>query len=317
VKEDLVKPVTGVPTQAEQTRVVEQLDAMIKNLAIKPLERKFESPKGGGGGGQCSPKLPTEAELRLLKDLQLAVNKSTKTIDAEQVKDKPKLVALGNRQGELRTLLDETLKKSSGGQMKLGPEPDPKDALAEEVGKEQLDKAELVDDLLQGAPDPEKIMKGTADVGSRMARSRQRLALNNDPGKTTQLIQDRILADLDGLIEQARKQECQPGQPDQQMAQKPGEKQGSRPTGVQAVNAGKKPGSKPNAGSSPAANSSAPGPAATNTDLSQAIEESSKEWGRLSPRTRDAVLEGSSEQVLEKYRKLVEDYYRGVSTERQ
>jgi len=29
------------------------------------------------------------------------------------------------------------------------------------------------------------------------------------------------------------------------------------------------------------------------------------------------VLEGSSEQVLEKYRKLVEDYYRGVSTERQ
>jgi hypothetical protein len=102
VKEDLVKPVTGVPTQAEQTRVVEQLDAMIKNLAIKPLERKFESPKGGGGGGQCSPKLPTEAELRLLKDLQLAVNKSTKTIDAEQVKDKPKLVALGNRQGELR-----------------------------------------------------------------------------------------------------------------------------------------------------------------------------------------------------------------------
>jgi hypothetical protein len=317
VKDDLAKPATGVPTQAEQVRVVEQLDAMIKNLAIKPLERKFESRGGGGGGGQCAPKLPTEAELRLLKDLQLAINKSTKKIDAEPVKDQPKLLALGNRQGELRNLLDETLKKSSGGQMKLGPEPDPKDALAEEVGKEQLDKAELVDDLLQGAPDPEKIMKGTADVGSRMARSRQRLALSNDPGKTTQLIQDRIIADLDGLIEQARKQECQPGQPDQQMAQKPGEKMGARPTGVKAENAGAKPGQPKQGGSSPAANSGAPGPAATNTDLSQAIEESSKEWGRISPRARDAVLEGASEQPLEKYKKLIDDYYRGVATERQ
>jgi len=296
---------------------VEQLEAMIRNLAVKPLERKFESAKGGGGGGPCGPKLPTEAELRLLKDLQLAVNKSTKTIDAEKVKDQPKLVALGNRQGELRNLLDETIKKASNGNVTLGPEPDPKEQLPEEAGKEQVEKQELGDDLLQGAPDPEKIMKGTADVGSRMARSRQRLALSSDPGKTTQLIQDRIILDLDGLIDQARKQECQPGQPDPQMAQKPGEKKEQRPTGVQANNQGKPGQAKPSQGKTPAANSSPPGPAATNTDLSQAINESSREWGKLSPRTRDADLEGASEQVLEKYRKLVEDYYRGVSTERQ
>ncbi|MGB7161222.1 MAG: hypothetical protein WBD40_24395 [Tepidisphaeraceae bacterium] len=318
VKTDLAKPETGVPTRAEQTRVVEQLDAMIKNLAIKPLERKFESRGGGGGGGQCAPKLPTEAELRLLKDLQLAVNKSTKTIDAEKVKDQPKLLALGSRQGELRSLLDETLQKASGGEVKLGPEPDPKDQLPEEAGKELIEKQELVDDLLQGAPDPEKIMKGTADVGSRMARSRQRLALNSDPGKVTQLIQDRIILDLDGLIEQARKQECQPGPSDQQLTQKPGEKKpGARDSGVQAQNTGKPGQPKPNTGKTPAANSGAPGAAATNTDLSQVISESEKEWGRLSPRTRDAVLEGQTEQPLEKYRKVIEDYYRGVSTERQ
>ncbi len=319
VKHDLAKPATGVPTRAEQTRVVEQLDAMIRNLAIKPMERKFESPPGGGGGGgACPPMLPTESELRLLKDLQLAINKSTKTIDAEKVKDQPKLLALGNRQGELRNLLDETIKKASNGNAQLGPEPDPKDQLPEEAGKEQIERQELVDDLLQGAPDPEKIMTGTADVGQRMARSRQRLALNSDPGRVTQLIQERIILDLDGLIEQARKQEGQPGQADPQMAQKPGEKkQGQRPTGVQANNQGKEGQSKPNAGASPAAQSSPPGPAPTNTDLSQAINESSREWGKLSPRTRDAVLESAGEQVLEKYRKLVEDYYRGVSTERQ
>src|SRR5688500_4186898 len=316
VKDDLAKPATGVPTQAEQTRVVEQLDAMIKNLAIKPLERKFESPKGGGGGGGTCP-MPTEAEPRLLKDLQLAINKSTKTIDGEKVKDKPKLLALGNRQGELRNLLDETIKKASKGEQKLGPEPDPKDQLPEEAGKEQIEKQELLDDLLQGAPDPEKIMKGTADVGQRMARSRQRLALNSDPGKVTQLIQERIIIDLDGLIEQARKQEAQPGQPDPQMAQKPGEQAGKRPTGVQANNQGKDGQSKPKAGSTPAGQSTPPGDASPSLDLTQAIKESSKEWGHLSPRTRDAVLEGASEQPVEKYKKLIEDYYRGVSTERQ
>lgn len=318
VKDDLAKPATGVATRAEQTRVVEQLDAMIRNLAIKPMERQFESRGGGGGGGGTPPPtLPTESELRLLKDLQLAINKSTKTIDAEKVKDEPKLVALGNRQGELRHLLDETIKKASKGQMKLGPEPDPNDQLPEEAGKEQVERQELVDDLLQGAPDPEKIMKGTADVGQRMARSRQRLALNTDPGKVTQLIQDRIILDLDGLIEQARKQECQPGQGEPQMAQQGPQKQGGRPTGVQAQNQGENGQSQPNAGANPAAQSTPPGAAATNTDLATAINESSREWGKLSPRTRDAVLEGAGEQVLEKYRKLVEDYYRGVSTERE
>ena len=84
--------------------------------------------------------LPTESELRLLKDLQLAINKSTKTIDAEKVKDQPKLLALGNRQGELRNLLDETIKKASQGKQQLGPEPDPKDQLPEEAGKEQVEQ---------------------------------------------------------------------------------------------------------------------------------------------------------------------------------
>ena len=123
--------------------------------------------------------------------------------------------------------------------------------------------------------------------------------------------------DLDGLIEQARKQECQPGQPDPQMAQKPGEQQGKRPTGVQANNQGQNGQSKPKAGSTPAGQSTPPGDASPSLDLTQAIKESSKEWGHLSPRTRDAVLEGQTEQPLEKYRKLIEDYYRGVSTERQ
>ena len=316
VKEDLAKPTTGVPTQAEQVRIVEQLDAMIRNLAVKPPEpRRFEQ-RGGGGGGQCKPgeRLPTEAELRLLKDLQQAINKSTKTIDAQPEKDKPKLLALGGRQGELRNILDQLLQKASQGEMKLGPEPDPKDQLPEEAGKEAVENQELDDDLLNEEPDAEKIAKNTNRIGDRMARSRQRLAEKADPGKVTQLIQDRILIDLDDLIAQARAQQQQitstqqprPGQPRPQP--RPGEE-------ARANNEGQRPGMpRPNQGRNPAAQSGAPGEAATQTDLSQEIAQSEAEWGRLSPKARQAVIEGQREQPIEKYRKLIEDYYRGVAT---
>jgi hypothetical protein len=312
VKDDLAKPTTGVPTQAEETRIVEQLDAMIKNLEVHLLDRRFEA-KGGGGGGQCGPKLPTEAELRLLKSLQEAVNHSTKKIDAEAVKDKPKLLALGGRQGELRNLLDQVLQKSSGGEAKLRAEPDNKEQLPEEANKDDVEQQELQQAMAGEDPTAEQMEKDIMMVGDRMARSRQRLALNNDPGKTTQVIQQRILRDLDVLIEQSRKQACPGGQP--QPGQKPGQrmaKPGERQV-ADVIGNGKKPGSKSSKGASPAQQSSAPGQEATQTDLSQEIKESASEWGKISPRTRNAVIEGSSEQVIEKYRRYVEDYYKGVA----
>src|SRR5206468_8550677 len=71
VKDDLAKSTTAKPTQAEEKRIVEQLDAMIRNLAIKPKVSDFKQPPGGGGGGGgAKAGLPSEAELRLLKELQ-------------------------------------------------------------------------------------------------------------------------------------------------------------------------------------------------------------------------------------------------------
>ena len=55
-------------------------------------------------------------------------------------------------------------------------------------------------------------------------------------------------------------------------------------------------------------------------DTTNSIKESESEWGKISPRTRNAVIEGADENVIEKYRRYVEDYYKGVSvagTERQ
>ena len=314
VKDDLGKPATGVPTQAEQARIVEQLAAMIKNLEIKLDMNKFEnrSGGGGGGGGQPGPKLPPEAELRLLRDLQKAINNSTKKIDAEPKKDNQKLLALGNRQGELRGLLDQTLQKNSGGETKLRPEPDNADQLPEEANVEQIEQQELEQALAGDQPNAEQIEKDLLTVGDRMARSRQRLAIKNDPGKTTQLIQERILIDLDTLIDQAKKQAaaCKPGpgkgKPGEQMAKAQADRQVADIKGQQARNK--------TSGQNPKQQSVAPGQAGRDQDLSQKIEETAAEWGKISPRTRRAVQEGADEQIVEKYRRYVEDYYRGMAT---
>ncbi len=315
VKDDLGKPETGSATQIEQKRIVAQLDAMIRDLAVKPIESKFAQQGGGGGGGRCSPGLPSEAELRLMKDLQVAVNDATKAIDAQPKKDQPKMMALGGRQGELRGLLEQLMSKASGGQMKLGPEPDNRDQLPEEARGEQVENQELDKTLLDDKPGAEVVQKDMNLVGDRMARVRQRLAINNDPGKITQVIEDRIVENMDDLIEMARKKEAQStGKPDPnakpQEAQKPKPDPGIKPENAQAK-AGEKKGQS---GAAPAANSNNGGPGAGSADTSADIRQKATEWGGITPRTRQAVIEGAGEQVIDKYKTLVDDYYRSLST---
>jgi hypothetical protein len=317
VKSDLPLPDKVVSTQAEQTRIADQLNAMIRNLATKPKESKFaaEGSGGGGGGGKSSaPPMPPEAELRLLKDLQRAINANTKIADARPSKDKPQLLALGTREGELRGLLDQVLQQASKGELKLGPEPDPSTELPEEAKQEDVENDELDKNLLDDKAAAEKEETQAGLIGDRMARSRQRLAINSDTGKVTQTIQDRILQDFDVLIDQARQQEAEMRNPpkDSQSAQKqskPGEQM------AKAENQGSKPGSpKVNPVADPAQVSSANAPGNAATDLSKEIKESLAEWGQVTPRLRDAQIEGSTETIIEQYRKLTEDYYRSLAT---
>jgi len=318
VKTDLAVPEKVASTQAEQARIVDQLDAMIRNLAIKPKVSQFAAEGGSGSCKGGAQPMPSEAELRLLKDLQVAVNKNTKTVDAQiqkdgPPKDKSEVLALGTREGELRGLLDELLQKSSQGALKLGPEPDPSKQLPEEAKQEDVENDELDKNLLDDKPaaEPEETQAGL--IGDRMARSRQRLAINTDPGEVTQIIQDRILKDFDVLIDQARQQEAELRNPpkDSQSAQKqskPGDQI------AKADNQGKKPGSpNPNPKSNPAQVSQANAPGNAATDLSKEIKESLAEWGQVTPRLRDAQIEGSTETIIEQYRKLTEDYYRSLA----
>jgi hypothetical protein len=312
LKGDLAKPDTGKPTQTQENRVVAQLDAMIKNLAIKPLEKKFDQRESaGGGGGSGAPPLPPEAELRLLRALQEGVDAGTTEAAAQPVKDKGAIASLGNRRGELRNLLDQVFQKSSRGKVKLGPEPDNRDQLPEEAKKEAVENQELDQQLLGDNPSADDQQKGVSLIGDRMARSRQRLAINNDAGAVTQEIQRRIAEDLDTLIESARKQQSQGGggKPQQQQVvqqqAKPSQGKENKPANGQ---------SQPNHGQSPAQASTPPGPADNTADLSQDIKEKMTEWGGITQRQRQAIIEGSGETVIQKYQKLIDDYSRALAT---
>jgi hypothetical protein len=309
VKDDLGKQQTGVPTQTEQQRIVDQLAAMIDNLMEHPHTSKFAQEGGGNGdGGAGKKKLPTEAELNLVKALQKAVNTATKTLDAQKDKDKPALLALGNRQGDLRNILGQLLEKSSEGKIHFGPEPDNRDQLPEEANKEDVENQELENQLLNDQQADEKTDKQVNLVGDRMARSRQRLALNDDPGKTTQIIQDRIIDDIDSLIDQARKQQAQmrnskPGSGDQQQ-------QLAKANDQQAANQGQ----KRQGPSNPAQQSTATPGHDGQADVSKSIRESMQEWGGVTPRQRAAVIEGGGETIIEPYKKLIDDYYKSLAT---
>ena len=313
VKDDLAKPDTTIVTQAEETRIEDQLQAMIDSLKVKPKQSKFNERQQGGdkGGQQGKPKvrMPSEAELQLLKALQVAVNKSTATIAKEAQKDKPRISSLGGRQGDLRELLDKMVQKATDGQTKLGPEPDNRDQLPEEAKKDDVEAQELVTQLLNDKLTDDQSANSIKLTGDRMARSRQRLALNTDPGKVTQEIQKRIVIDIDSLIQQAQNQQAQqkPGKP------QPGKGQQPRPGqqgGQQQVAQGQQ---QQQGGKNAAQQSTLTQGDARIVDTHQNLKEEMQEWGKLHPRDRDAIVEAGNEKVNPKYQKLVDDYYKTLS----
>jgi hypothetical protein len=327
VKDELAKPETGKTTQAEQARIEEQLQAMIDNLAKKQAKNpKFAGPRNGGGGGKGQkppPKMPTDIELRLLKDLQTAVNRNTKVVDGEVQKNKgkkdekdgQKLLALGTRQGELRGLLDNLLKQASEGKITLGKEPDPKDQLPEEADKNAIEDQEFIKDLVDNNLQADTVEKSIKLTGDRMARSRQRLALTNDPGEVTQEIQKRIVDGMDDLIKLAQQQQQQ-AQAQPKPGDKPGEK-GQKPQPGQ--NQGPQEAGKPQDGPHQEAGTTAaqastltPG-SDPQTDTSRDLQSKLDEWGHITPRARDAVMEGRNEKSLSKYDQFIKDYYREVA----
>ena len=183
--------------------------------------------------------------MHLLKQLQLAVNKSTATISQLAKPEDPTLISLGGRQGQLRTLLDQLVQKSSEGKLALGPENDPSDKVPEEAEAGKADAQELQHMLLDAdaEPDADQMKQNLDMMGHRMVRSKQRLALDKDPGDTTQEIQKRILQNMDDLIQMGAKpqEQVQRQQQQQQQGQQQGQQRGQQGAGSGRPSAGQRP----------------------------------------------------------------------------
>jgi hypothetical protein len=317
---------TDAPVRIEQTRILEQLDAMIASLTVKPYDKEFEDRQGGeGGGGQGEnqPRIPSEAELRLLKGLQEAVNRATKSkaeaaVGRAAAGERGAIEAVGRRQGDLRDLLGEMVTKASRGRIKLPDEPTK--PLAEEAATGRDEDRALEDDLLQGKPQDGGAGPSGGNLvenaANRMARSRQRLVTDADPGPITQQLQDRILKDLDQLIEEARRQDQQSSSSSSSKSQGGQSKPQPQTGNEQANNQGNQQqgGDQSGQGTQGAQNSNNAGASARDPGKQGGdLRERLAEWGAISPRQRQAIIEGAGDTPIEKYRTLIEDYYRSLA----
>jgi hypothetical protein len=291
---------TDRAVQTEQGDIVRRLEQLMRALEESPNSSspsQAQSDGAGGGGGESeSAPVPPEAELRLLKLLQAEINHTTRELNLAQPVDQQSARQAGMDQGQLRQLLNEMIRRASGGKRQLDPEPDPKQRLPEEeAGQTQGPIADAPGALLRR-------------LGDRMARSRQRLEEAHDPGPGTQTIQDHILSDLQTLMEQSRQRQAQAGS----SSRSPGERPPPMPPLNQAPAAAMGVGSMQGENRG-AAESQPPGPGDPSVELSQEMEQTAAEWGRIAPRLRDAILQGHDEDLIDDYRVLIEDYYRSLS----
>jgi hypothetical protein len=314
VKDNLAKPDTSRPTQVAEKHAEDQLQDMIDSLVTKKRKSPFDNRAqgGGGGGGQKKPKMPSEVELRLLKKNQEAVNEGTIEEAKKKQKDKEELLALGDRQHEIRGVFDKVLKQA-GNAEGVGAKP-AKDTLPEDAKKDDIDDDELQRDLLGGKGiKQEKVDTGTKITGDRMYIAGDRLKVRNDPGPVTQLIQKRIVINIDELIKMA--QQTQSNSKPKPSKAKGDEVKLAKVGDGDPQPGGKKPGSKQQkkGGQNPAEQSSLSQGGAPQTDTSKDIKLIQQEWATLHPRERKAVQEGGGEEVIPKYRSLVEEYFKSLS----
>ena len=147
-----------------------------------------------------------------------------------------------------------------------------------------------------------------AEIMRLMDRARMRLQRDFDPGPETRAVQEQIIKKLDEAIDSARRRQGKAGG----QARQTGDKRQAPPP------------PKPNQpGDQTAGQGQAGGKAADQADGSKGsptraaatgrFREFRRGWGKLPARDRDEVLQGIDEDVLEKYRQLIERYFRTLA----
>ena len=158
------------------------------------------------------------------------------------------------------------------------------------------------------------VQEGEEDVMARimrhMASAARMLDVRFDPGAETQSTQRRALNLLDEAIAQAaarrrpRSSQGQSSHPDKRTAPDQADSQENRRTDAQSQS-----------GASAKTGSPRKGDATGVEAVHGRFKETRRAWGMLPQRDRDEVIQGIEERFLERYRKLIEDYYRALQGE--
>ena len=149
------------------------------------------------------------------------------------------------------------------------------------------------------------------EIARRMRRV-EGLMGRNDSSPATQNLQEKIVADLDRLLEQARRRSKQrkPGssQPQQTASRRPiGQSQAKPAAG------GEKPSDRPSTTSTQRPAGSGQTRRPDMTRMRKVMEEL---WGELPPRQRQQMLQMPVEEFLPKYELLIEEYFRRLAEEK-
>jgi hypothetical protein len=153
-------------------------------------------------------------------------------------------------------------------------------------------------------------------VARRMRQAQQQID-GNQSGPATQTLQQHIIADLDRLIEEARKS-CSGSsacnKPGQGASGNPGQAP-TRPSASQPQQQSQQappqpPKEKPAATSNERRTQAAKG---QQTDTAESLEMMKKVWGVLPPHEQQQLLQLPAEEFLPKYQQLIEEYYRRLS----
>ncbi len=189
------------------------------------------------------------------------------------------------------------------------PNPDDGDQAAPRTGDDgsPLD-ADLIDQLLEGddlgaADDSDPHLQ----IGRRMQVAQDRIRARKTAA-ITQRLQQKIIEDLDGLIDQVRKSKCCGG--DGQRQAGPTGKASQQPS---AANAQAK---KPARDGSPETSTDRVGESESpETDAARYRGLVKQVWGHLPERVREQMPNTSDEEFLPKYEELIENYFRRLAEE--
>lgn len=159
-----------------------------------------------------------------------------------------------------------------------------------------------------GKPVMVRILDGMAD-------SRGQLREAYDAGEKTQAIQKKIIEGLDEAIEAAKKAQSSPSKDqkkDKGQKQDQGKSQGSKPSGSSPSSGDP----QRNNAQSPAGESKASsGDKPENVDPGKPIESTKTEWGGLPDRDRNEVVQGKSEEMVPRWKAVIEKYYTALSVQ--